>query len=187
MRKPMSWLAIAVLLLAGAASAQVVTFEFQGTVTNTTYMASSGSTVTGHFSWDTAAPTSDPIPSYQYSVYTEPYTFGIWAKVGPHTIRSDQLQVSVYNDLGGNAEDMITVTGSAPVVDGTTFSSGYFSIGLASGWGKTKVFRDTSLQQHLNLMRFDAEGLNYAQLWDGSPNGLLLDIKLESIRRVPTR
>ncbi len=188
MKKQLCWLAgTAALVLAGAASAEVVTFEFQGTVTYTTYMASVGAPITGRFSWDTDAPVGPVDPNYQVATYMHPYTFGISAKVGPHTISSDQLSVTVFNNLGGNAEDMIDITGIAPVVDGTTFSSGYLAIRLASGPGSSSVFRDTRLPQHLELARFDSQSVNYTQLLvDGSSNGVVLDVKLESIRRVPS-
>ncbi|WP_427914489.1 hypothetical protein ACPWT1_06055 [Ramlibacter sp. MMS24-I3-19] len=179
----MGWAAAVALAWAGAASAGTVGFEFEGVVTYATDLAPVGTRVQGRFAWDAdAAPLSTPIP--QIAFYGAPAVLPLTVSVGPHTIVAYDVHVTMFNDLGGNAEDMIDIGGIAPAVDGTTYPNGSFGIRLASGPGSTDVFQDLSLPRHPWLKDFDSQGLNSVQLRvDGSSNGVVLDIRIDKLSR----
>lgn len=83
-----------------------------------------------------------------------------------------------------NVGDMIDINGMSPVIDGTLFHSGYFSIRPATAHGNTSVFQDTRLPAQLDITQFDGLGMNYFQLFSGVvSNEILLDVNLEWIRR----
>jgi hypothetical protein len=174
-------LAALVLGLHGLAAAEVVTFEFRGTVSYSTYLAAPGTPVVGRFSWDASAPTVVYNPgSYPCSIYQAPYTGAFSARVGEHTIGSDAVDVWVCNDTGSNIPDLLTVNGRAPVLDGTTFADG--NLGLAMGSTSDAVFRDTSLPRHLEAVRFqDPTGLLTI---GGTNEDMLLQFTIDSIRRI---
>ena len=178
-------LLLAAALVAGTnAAADVVTFEFFGRVSSTSPMARQGAPVLGRFSWDTSAPLSPPYEGASQSVYTAPYTFGISFQVGAHKVSSDQMNVVVWNDLGGNVGDMIDIGGARAVIDGTLFENGHFDIRLASAPGNTTALSSPQLPSELNVDSFDSVGMNYFQLLTGVvSNEVLLDVKLEWIRR----
>jgi len=177
-------LCAAAACLMGNAAAEVVTFDFCGNVRYSNGLGPVGAPVTGQFSWDTSAPMPPP-STYPAATYSSPVTGPITFAVAGHAIAADRSSVTVYNDLGGNAGDMIDISGQSPVVvDGTTFQFGYFSIRLASSPLNTTVFQDTSLPADLDVSKFDSQGLNYFQMLSGvAYNDLMLDVDLKWIRR----
>lgn len=175
----------AATLFAATATAEVIHFEFRGTVTYTTYIGHVGSPIVGHFSWDTDAPVGDVTPTFQASSYDGTWVGPMSAQVGQHAIAASIVNVMVWNDMGGgNAEDMIDISGSAPVVDGTTYSDGSFSIRLASANDHPHVLRDTRLPKKINVRKFDST-VNYGELrMNGGQDGSLLSFTVEDIRRL---
>lgn len=177
-------LCAAALVLARTAAAEVVTFEFCGHTTISNSMAREGTPVVGHFSWNTAAPVTFPYPGSLSSNYAPPDTGSISFSVGRHSITTDQTGVTVRNDTGSNVGDMIDINGMWPVIDGTLFHQGYFSIRLASASGNTSVFQDTRLPSELDIAQFDSVGMNYFQMFSGvTPNDVILDVNLKWIRQ----
>lgn len=179
----------AALIVAGTASAEVVTFEFCGHTKGALPMAREGTPVIGRFSWDVAASGSMPYPGAPQTHYQTPDTGAFSFLVGRHQVSADSTGVTVWNDTGSNVGDMIDINGYSPVIDGTLFRSGYFSMRLASAAGNTSVFDDMQLPSELDLASFDSTGMNYFQLYSGvAVNELLLDVNLAWIRRAgPTR
>jgi hypothetical protein len=177
-------------LLAAPVQAEVVTFEFRGKVTFSTYLAPVGTPVTGTFSYDTQAVPRQPgkpqpqVPGAMH--YGLPMGFEFKAQVGNHNIVSQTVTVRVVNDFGGNIEDAIDIDGEVPVIDGTTYAAGALHITLASGPGKTKVLTDTSLPLDINVHRFDAEAVGRFMI-DRSGSGTQLQFDIGSIQRVRNR
>ena len=96
---------------------------------------------------------------------------------------SKQLSVSIWNNFGGNVEDMIDVWGSTATVDGAEYPDGTVGFRLATGPGNTKVFRSVNLRERFKIEDFDA--MNYGVLqMDGSQNGTLLQFTITSMRVV---
>lgn len=182
--------AAAAVLLSAPAQAEVVTFEFRGKVTYSTYLAPVGTPVTGTFSYDTEAVPRQPgkpqpqVPGSMH--YGLPMGFEFRAQVGGHTIVSQTVSVRVGNDFGGNVEDSIDVDGEVPVIDGTTYALGALHIALASGPGKTKVLTDTSLPLDINVHRFDAWAVGQFTI-DRSATGTQLQFDVNAIQRVRNR
>jgi hypothetical protein len=179
--------AIVFALLSGAANSEVITFEFKGKVTYSTYLAPLGSEVAGTFAYDTdTAPgkkgnSHDQVSGYEF--YQIPAPFVMSAKLGNHTIEAGNLHVSVWNDYGGNVEDMVDISAAPVVVDGTTFAEGVFNIRLASGPGHTNVFFDASLPRSFEVGKFNSQDMNLGVVMsDGSQTGTLLHFSIDSIK-----
>jgi len=181
--KKASWLLAGALSLAsGLANAEMLTFHFKGTVTYGGTLASVGDEVTGHFCYDSdGGPPAIRIDNYaSYDVAPE---CKIVVRVGTHKATSSRLNVSIWNNFGGNVEDMIDVWGSTATVDGAEYPDGTVGFRLATGPGNTKVFRSVNLRERFKIEDFDA--MNYGVLqMDGSQNGTLLQFTITSMRVV---
>jgi hypothetical protein len=179
--KKSGWLFAGALLLAsGIASAEMLTFNFKGTVTYGGTLANVGDEVTGHFCYDTdAGVPSIALPNYaSYQVAPE---CKMVVRVGTHKATSKNLNVSIWNNFGGNVEDMIDVYGSTATVDGVAYPNGNVGFRLATGPGNTKVFRSVNLREQFKIADFD--GMNYGEvLMDGSSNGALLQFTITSMK-----
>lgn len=180
--------AVVFALLSGAANSEVITFEFKGKVTYSTYLAPLGSEVAGTFAYDT-----DSVPGKKgnshdqvsgYAFYQIPAPFVMSAKLGDHTIVAGNVIVNVWNDHGGNVEDMVDISAAPLVIDGTTFAGGIFNIRLASGPGHTNVFFDTSLPRSFEVGKFNnSQDMNLGVVMsDGSQTGTLLHFTIDSIK-----
>src|SRR4051812_12253118 len=103
------WLFAGAMLLApGISNAEMLTFHFKGTVTYGGALASVGDEVTGHFCYDTD--TSEAISALEnYASYQVAQECRIVVRVGAHKATSKRLNVSIWNNFGGNVEDMIDV------------------------------------------------------------------------------
>jgi hypothetical protein len=178
------WLVLAAGLLAGAAQAEVLTFEFRGTVTDSVISVPVGSAVVGTFSYDSGVPSDEYVhrPG-AYAFYEIPAPGGLSAQVGDLVISTTRLHVTVYNNQGGNVEDMVEVTSSPPTVNGVTYPEGHFGFNLASGPGSTNVLHDESLPRSFNIADFNAWTYGFLQM-DGGPSGQLLNFNVDSIRLV---
>jgi len=107
----------------------------------------------------------------------------IIVRVGAHEVTSGPLGVSIWNNFGGNVEDLIDVDAGTPVLDGTEYWEGSVGIRLATGPGNTKVFRSVNLREQFNVEDFDA--MNYGNVsMDGSSNGSLFQFTITSIQTV---
>jgi hypothetical protein len=183
--------AAAVAFVSSAASAEVITFQFTGTVTYSPYMAVPGTRITGTFAYDTD---TEPVinrhrqgQTSAYGYYEIPAPFQISAQVGGHTIVSTNLLVEVWNNQRSNVEDTVDVSGNMPVVDGTTYANGFFGFRLASAPGHTNVLLNTRLPRSFDVQEFDSQHINYAVLQsDGTQAGQLLHFTLDSIQVVET-
>lgn len=165
----------------GVASAAVVDFQFTGTVTYGGSLSATGSQITGTFSYDT-----DTLPSSTaagYASYWLTVPFGLSASVNGHTVVADNMNISIWDNFGGNAEDIVNISGYPATVDGTTYPNGSFGFQLASAPGNTGVLASTALPTSFNVATFDAvSNLNYGWLQsDGAPGGMLLQFSIDSV------
>lgn len=173
------------LLASGVASAAVVNFQFSGTVTYGGTLAATGSQIVGMFSYET-----DTLPSTSfdgYASYGLPAPFTLSASVAGHTVVTNNLRVSIWDNFGGNVEDMVDISGGPVAVDGSSYPNGSFGFRLASKPGNTGVLTGTSLPFSLDVTAFDAGStLNYGWLQsDGGPSGQLLQFSVGSVTAVP--
>jgi hypothetical protein len=182
--KQARWLVLAAGLLAGAAQAEVLTFKFRGTVTYSALSAPVGSEIVGRFSYDPRTKhepeTFSPGAMAEYNMAAPAR---MRAKVGGLVIRGEGLHVTVFNNMGGNTEDMVDINLRTPRVNGTPYPDGILGIRLASGPGSKKVFRNVKLPQEYDVDEFDAFNEGFLQS-DGGPNGQLMQFVIESIREV---
>ena len=172
------------LMLAGAASAETLTFQYTGTVTYTrdSAFAPIGSHIQGRFSYDEN--TAALIVSPGYATY-QPASF-MSATINGHTIISDRLGVDVLDNQGGNVEDMAVVTGFPIMVDDGLFVDGSFGLSLASGPGSTGALQGTGLPTiyHLDAFNSDANGQQVTYGWvqeNGNDGGQILQFEIDSI------
>jgi hypothetical protein len=179
--KKASWLFAGALSLAsGIANAEMLTFHFKGTVTYGGSLASVGDEVTGHFCYDT----DTSILNFRlndYADYSVAPECKIVVRVGAHKAVSKQLDVSIWNNFGGNVEDMIDVWGSTATLDGAEYPDGTVGFRLATGPGNTKVFRSLNLRERFKIEDFDSMNYGVVQM-DGSQTGTLLQFTITSMR-----
>ena len=180
--KKSGWLFAGALLLAsGVSNAEMLTFHFKGTVTYGGALASVGDEVTGEFCYDTDT-TIAGIKLENYADYQVAKECKIVVRVGAHKASSRNLDVSIWNNFGGNVEDMINVYGgAAAILDGVEYPEGTVGFVLATGPGNTKVFRSVNLREQFKIADFD--GFNYGEVrMDGSSNGTLLQFTITSMK-----
>ena len=165
----------------GVASAAVVDFQFAGTVTYGGSLAAIGSQITGTFSYDTDTLPSSTAAGYASYAFTAP--FGFSASVDGHTVVTNNMNVSIWDNFGGNAEDMVFISGYPATVDGTYYPNGTFGFRLASAPGNTNILTSTALPTSFNVAAFNAgPTLNYGWLQsDGAPGGTLLQFSIDSV------
>jgi hypothetical protein len=177
---------IVALELPGMVSAEIINFQLMGTITYGGTLATIGSPITGSFAYDTDALLV--VSMGEYAAYEFNAPFGFSGNASGHTIATNRLSVSIWNNFGGNVEDMIEVSGSYPVtVDGISYPNGSFGFRLASRPGNTTVLNNTALPYFFDVSAFDAgPTLNYGWLQrDGAPGGQLLQFSINSITPVP--
>jgi hypothetical protein len=168
-------------LLCSAASAAIITFQFNGTVTYGTGLSVPvGTPVVGTFVYDTSA-----VPNIQYHGYAN-YQLSapsvMTLSVGPHTVTTNAMTVSIWNHYKGNVEDMVHQFSSGMVLNGTTFDQGTFGFSLGSSPRNNRPLNSTKLPTSYDVSMFTAPGLTYGALQtDGGPNGTLLQFSLDSI------
>jgi hypothetical protein len=181
--KKSGWLFAGALLLAsGVSNAEMLTFNFKGTVTYGGALASVGDEVTGHFCYDTDTSIKSLLLE-NYASYQVARECKIVVRVGAHKATSKQLNVSIWNNFGGNVEDMIDVYGSTSTLDGIDYPDGTVGFRLATGPGNTRVFRSVNLREQFKIDDFDS--MNYGEVrMDGSSNGTLLQFTITSMKVV---
>lgn len=171
-------LAGALLMGSGIANAEVLTFHFKGTVTYGGPFATVGDEVTGHFCYDTD--TDVRFRQDGYANYAAPPECKIVVRVGTLKATSKQLSISIWNNFGGNVEDMLDMAGNTATIDGVDYPNGTVDITLATGPGNTKVFRSTNLRERFKIADFDAMSGGVVQT-DGSPTGARLYFTITSM------
>ena len=181
--KKSRWAAAALLSLASvAASADIIEFRFTGTITYGGNLAVIGDSITGTFSYDA---NSKPRirDKNRYANYSPLAPTAISITVGAHTVSTERLIVDIWNDFGGNVEDMVDVTSFPPTVDGELLPNGSMGFRLASAASNTRVFRTIHLPESYDVGAFD--GMNYGFLQrDGAQDGQLLQFTVVSIDAV---
>ena len=171
---------IALLGCAGAASAQTLTFQFSGTVTYTQdeTLAPVGSQITGTFSYDEDTPAGITLPGY--AAYQLPTSLS--ATVNGYDITSDILNVDVFDNTGGNIEDMVSIVGTTVMVDDALYVDGSIGLSLASAAGNTQALSGTDLPTIYHLAAFDSQDVTYGVLRSsGAQDGALLEFAIDSI------
>ena len=147
-------IAAAFSLVAGAAAAETITFQFSGTVVYGDPMAvAPGTPIVGTYSYNTETHPWVKFKGYADYDMLPPHTMS--ATVGGHTISVGKLSVAVFNDFKGNVEDMVWIEAYPVVVDGTELPDGGLSLTLASALGHNKVLKDTKLPKELDVSKFD--------------------------------
>lgn len=178
-KKYLSIISTALMLFSCAASADVITFKFVGTV-NGGNLASAGSQLIGTFSYDTK---SKPVNSSKGNAgyrFADPYVMS--ATVEGHTVSTNGLGVDIADDLGGNVEDLVDIFGVSIQVDGDSYQDGYFGMRLGSGPGNTNVLKNTKLPSSYDVTEFDAVNINAGEIRsDGGQTGLLLGFSIDSV------
>lgn len=173
-------------LVSGAAQAEVVKYQFTGTVTDGAPMAVlTGTQIVGTFAYDTDLPPE--LDSPVQATYRIPPPLSISANVGGHSISSGSLIIDVFSHMQSSVEDMMWITGIEVAIDGTYFPSGTLGLVLASAPGNDKALKGTRLPHSLKLKRFDADPVYvYGVLqMNGGPNGGLLQFSIDSLVRMP--
>lgn len=174
--------ATAFALVTGAASAETISFQFQGKVTYGSPMAILiGTPVTGTFSYDTSTLPSGTDKGY--ASYQIPSPHLLSAVIGGHNISAQNLQVSIWNHYKGNVEDMVNISGGPAILDGTSFTNGSFGFVLSSGPRSNNAINSTDLPKSFDIRKFNADpSLTYGYLQsDGGPTGQLLQFSVDSI------
>ena len=174
----------ALLGCASAASAATLTFQFTGTVTYTqdATLAPVGSQITGMFSYDEDTPAGITLPGY--AAYQLPSSMS--ATVNGRDITSDILNVEVFDNTGGNIEDMVSITGTTVMVDVMLYIDGSIGLSLASAAGNTQALSGTDLPTIYHLTAFDsnASGQSGTYGWlnsSGAQGGQLLAFQIDTI------
>ncbi|MGY4515749.1 hypothetical protein [Lysobacter sp. HA18] len=177
--------AATLLVLTGAAHAEVLTFHFTGTVTETldASVTPVGSHVEGSFSYDDDTAAGINLPGY--AAY-QPASF-MAGTVSGHSVVSDELGVEVFDNSAGNVEDVVVLSGHSIMVDDALYVDGSFGLSLASAAGNTDVLHGTGLPSFYPLADFDgnANGQQVTYGWvqkDGSQTGLIAHFRIDSIK-----
>jgi hypothetical protein len=139
--------------IACAASAEVLHYEFAGTVTSSTYVARAGERLTGTFSFDSGA---SPVGSCLWNAcgYYDP-NGSMTMTVGPHRMTAEGTRISVQNDQGlVDYEDIVQVSSGSPaVIDGTSYPVGSMMLWMVAS--KPEVLDGTDVPRAYQVHRFD--------------------------------
>lgn len=177
-------LAFAVSTLSFAAHAADTVFMFTAKVDSSTLSGVTvGDAVTGTFQYDLSRRgiSHKADQSTYYFAHAEWGAFQ--AQVGGHQLSAASLGVDVFNDQGGNIEDMILINGYGLKVDDTVYSDGAMSISLSTRPGNTGALQGVALPSVYDLSSFD-EYNGWVRV-DGSQSGGLLTFTALSITAVP--
>ena len=137
--------------------------------------------MTGNFCYDT-----DIVPGIKmenFADYQVAKECKIVVIVGTHKATARNLDVSIYNNFGGNLEDVITISGVPARLDGIEYPEGVVGIVLATGPGNTKVFRSLNLREQFKIDEFDAASFGEVRI-DGSSDGQVLHFTITSMKVV---
>lgn len=181
-----SLLTIGVLAAAGNVHAALTEFKFVGTVTYG-QLAPVGTKFNGSFFYD---PTMLPLAgsaAESTALYKASAPARLEATVNGHVLSTPGIRVTVYDNMGGNTEDMIDITSATPSLDGQVLANGSFGLRLASASGYTQVLSSAALPTQFDVAAFNAgPTLNYGWLnSDGGQQGTKLSFTIDSITAVP--
>jgi hypothetical protein len=136
-----------------AGSAEVLHYEFAGTVTSSTYVAQPGEQVRGTFSFDSSTP---PVGSCLWNAcgYYDP-NGSMTMSVGSHRMSAAGTRISIQNDQGlAGYEDIVQVnSGSPAVIDGTSYSVGSMMLSMVAS--NPEVLEGTGAPRAYQVHRFD--------------------------------
>ncbi|MDT4328825.1 hypothetical protein ACQE3E_09645 [Methylomonas sp. MED-D] len=179
--KTLSVLASALIFVSGFARAELATLKFTGTVVYGGSLATIGDTVTGVLSYE-SQPQDLSLPNY--ASYSIPAPFVMSVSVGDHFVMSKGITITVFNNQGGNVEDMANIAGNSILLDNELYSEGSAGINLSSKSGSKGALKNTKLPLSFDLSKFDAgPTLTYGWIQkDGSQNGQLLQFSVDSIQ-----
>ncbi|WFP49121.1 hypothetical protein PL263_13555 [Methylomonas sp. EFPC3] len=178
--KKLPVLASVLIFASGFAQAELVTLKFTGKVIYGGGLAASGDTVTGILSYESQP---QDLSAPNYASYSIPAPFVVSASFGDHIVISKGINITLYDNQGGNVEDMVTISGNSILVDNELYSEGSIGINLSSKSGSTEALVDTNLPLSFDLSKFDGgPTLTYGWLQkDGGPNGQLVQFSVDSI------
>jgi hypothetical protein len=176
--------AASLLVFAGAATAEVLSFQFTGTVTYSrdAAFAPVGSPVRGTFSYEEGTAPEYHFPGQAY--YMSPESMS--ATVNGHEVTSDRLGVDVFDNTGASPEDMAIVTGYPVMVEDQLLVDGTMGLYLMSAQGSTEALPNTDLPTIYHLEDFDINAnsviTNYGYLQeDGGQTGTIVYFSVDSI------
>jgi hypothetical protein len=179
-----SLLAVGVLAAAGNVHAGMAEFKLVGTVTYGGQLAPVGTKFTGYFAYDPAMPPATVVGDI--GLYSAPAPARLEATINGHTLSTQGLNITVFDNMGGNAEDMIVISGGSPSLDGQALANSNFSFNLASASGYTQVFSGVTLPTQFDLAAFNAgPTLNYGSLITDGGHVTKLSFTIDSITAVP--
>lgn len=143
----------------------IVTFSFTGSViySEPSLNAPIDSFVSGSFSYDLNAPVttffSSPPSSYSNYYYSAPEALKV--NFSSHTVTSDLLSYTLFDNFGGNVEDQFVLEAGAVKLDG--IDSGRFGLVLSSSYGieNTNALIGSSPPQALDLSLFNIFPYNF--------------------------
>ena len=154
------------LMFSASANAEqnIVTFGFTGSVlySDSSLNTPIDSLVSGSFSYDLNAPVttffSSPPSTNSYYYYTAPEALKV--NFSGHSISSDLLTYTLFDNFGGNVEDQFILDAGAVKLDG--IDSGGFSLALSSSYGieNTNALTSSQPPQTLDLSLFNVMPYN---------------------------
>ena len=178
-------LGLLIASLTVVAHAELRTFQFIGTVTQSLPMAAAGTKVIGNFSYDTA---TKPLYAYSLSAdgssaagYRIPRTFTL--QVNGHNLVSESIYVDIFDYVIGDVNDAISIYSTPMTLDGTYYAEGAFGIFLNSAPGKTSVLRSTDLPRNINANQFNWQSYGVVQV-NGGPSGALLNFSIDRVKEI---
>jgi len=173
--------ACALLLVSGAASAEVRTFYVTGTVIESQDgSAALGSKVYATFSYDDAAANTSTLNwTGHYDLDAESPSSYFTGSYGTHIIDGDHFHVDVYNNVDGS--DAIQFGAFPAVRDDEVMLDGVFSIRLQTEVGHQDAINTQSLPAYLNLADWSPR-LSFGELRrDGGQTGGIVRFSIDSI------
>jgi len=170
----LSFVAPALLVFAGTASAEQRYFEFTGTVTQSrdSSLAPVGATVRGTFNYDDAT-----VGDYFDNMALYDVDAELVADINGHALVSDRTSITLYDYLNTGGDIVWVYSTPGIMVDHTFHGTGYFGFSLF-GAGLDSL----ALPSSYDLAKFHiAEGA----LFLNDTDGVLVDFSIDTITSLP--
>ena len=172
--------AASLMLAAGAANAEVRTFDFTVTVAYSVDPAVAvGSKLHGRFSYDDTTPNQSPTAGMGiYQTFAD-----MSGSYSGHQVDAVNVDVYTFNDYG-HYSDMVVISSGGLMLDDEVMPDGSFSLTLMTKPKVTNVLNDVSLPASYDVTQWDATR-SYGELRrDGTQTGPILQYSIDSITAV---
>lgn len=165
----------------------IASFKFTGAViySDPSLIAPVDSLVSGSFSYDLNAPVTtfynSPPSTYGYFYYSAPEALKV--SFSNHTITSDSLTYTLFDNFGGNVEDQFILDAGLVKLDG--IDSGGFSLSLSSSYGieNTNALNGILPPQTIDLSLFNVLPYNTGSFVVNNTN--MLQFSILSVTPIP--